>query len=225
MPAAVLEREMYTEAQAGRLLGVPQSTLHYWLEGGERRGKTYPPIIRLEPRGNRIVTWAEFVEAGLLRAYRRTHDVPMQQLRKFVDVLREELGVPYPLADHRPYVSARQLVYDAQTAADLGADFWLVTVMAEQLMLTPASQSFVERVEWDGNVAAAWRPDPNPLSPVRVSPKMRFGRPAIKGISTEAIWEQIEEAGEDISAVADIYRLSEREVRWAVAFENAARAA
>jgi uncharacterized protein (DUF433 family) len=225
MPAAVLEREMYTEAEAGRLLGVPQSTLHYWLEGGRRRGKTYPPIIRQEARGRRAVTWAELVEAGLLRAYRRTHDVPMRELRKFVDVLRDQLGVPYPLADRRPYVSARNLVYDAQTAAELGADFWLVAVMDDQLMLTPPSQSFVDRVEWDGDVAAGWRPDPNPLSPVRISPKIRFGRPAINGISTEAIWEQIEDAGEEISAVAETYHLTERDIRWAVAFENAARAA
>lgn len=57
---------MYTEAEAGRLLGLAQSTLHYWLEGGERRGKAYRPVIRLEPRGVRTVSWAEFVEAGLL---------------------------------------------------------------------------------------------------------------------------------------------------------------
>lgn len=61
---SVLEREMYSEAEAARLLGVAQSTLHYWLEGGERRGKTYPPVIRPEPHGHRTpVTWAEFVEA------------------------------------------------------------------------------------------------------------------------------------------------------------------
>lgn len=47
MRASVLDREMYTEAQASRLLGVAQSTLHYWLEGGERRGKSYRPIIRV----------------------------------------------------------------------------------------------------------------------------------------------------------------------------------
>lgn len=54
------------------------------------------PVIRLQPRGDRAVTWAEFVEAGLLREYRRTHRVPMAELRTFIDLLREELGVPYP---------------------------------------------------------------------------------------------------------------------------------
>lgn len=37
---SVLNREMFSEAEAARLLQVSQSTLNYWLEGGERRGKT-----------------------------------------------------------------------------------------------------------------------------------------------------------------------------------------
>ncbi len=49
MTTTVLDREMYTEAEAARLLRVSPSTLHYWLEGGERRNKTYQPIIRLSP--------------------------------------------------------------------------------------------------------------------------------------------------------------------------------
>ncbi len=34
----VLDRELYTEAEAARLLRLAPSTLHWWLEGGERRG-------------------------------------------------------------------------------------------------------------------------------------------------------------------------------------------
>ncbi len=64
----ILDREMYTEAAAARLLRVAPSTLHWWLEG---RPPRYRPVIRVEPTGSRNVTWAEFVEAGLLRSYRR----------------------------------------------------------------------------------------------------------------------------------------------------------
>jgi hypothetical protein len=71
MSASVLEREMFTEAEAARLLRVPQRTLNYWLEGGEVRGRVYRPVIRTEPRGGHAaVTWAEFVEAGLRRMRR-----------------------------------------------------------------------------------------------------------------------------------------------------------
>jgi uncharacterized protein (DUF433 family) len=215
---------MYTEAEAARLLSVAQSTLHYWLEGGERRSKTYRPIIRDTPRGTRTVTWAEFVEAGLLREYRRTHQVPMVELRKFVDQLRDGFGVPYPLADRRPYVSGRQLLYDAQTAAGLGAEYCLVAVANNQLVLTAPSEKFFQRVEWEGDMATAWRPDSHPDSSVRVSPTIRFGRPSVGGVSTETIWEQ-DDVGEEVEAIAEVYQLTVADVRWALAYENSRRAA
>jgi hypothetical protein len=142
----VLDREMYTEAEGARLLHVAQGTLHYWLEGGleggQRRGKVYRPIIRVEPRGSRSVTWAEFVEAALIREYRRTMNVPMGELRAFIDLLREQYGIPYPLADRRPFVMVRELVMQAQDAAGLGPEFCLVAAVRGQLILTPPSQSF-----------------------------------------------------------------------------------
>ncbi|MGH3404203.1 MAG: hypothetical protein ACRDRJ_17115 [Streptosporangiaceae bacterium] len=52
---------MFAEAEAARLLQLHQSTLHYWLEGREIRGRRYQPVIRPEPTGSRAVTWAEFV--------------------------------------------------------------------------------------------------------------------------------------------------------------------
>src|SRR5690606_39664564 len=60
---AVLDREMFTIGEAARLLRMPPSTLRWWLEGGTRRGKLYPPVIRREPTGSTTVTWGEFVEA------------------------------------------------------------------------------------------------------------------------------------------------------------------
>ena len=58
----VLDREVYSEAEAARLLRVPQSTLRYWLDGGNRAGRQHRPVIRLSARGDRAVTWAEFVD-------------------------------------------------------------------------------------------------------------------------------------------------------------------
>jgi len=49
---------MYSEAEAARLLQVPQNTLHYWLDGKAQSSKTYKPVIRLEPKDDRsAVTW------------------------------------------------------------------------------------------------------------------------------------------------------------------------
>lgn len=216
---SVLDREMFSEVEAARLLRVPQGTLHYWLEGGERRGKRYPPIIRERPRDTRTVTWAEFVEAGLLRQYRRERGVPMAELRAVIDRLREELGVPYPLAHEQPFVGeGRQLTRTVQDEVGLDPEFFLVAVARDQLVLTSASSSFFGRVRWVDGVAAGWRPHQED-SPVLVTPEHRFGRPMINGISTEVLWEH-DDAGEDVAAIAADFGLSSAEVRWALSYEN-----
>lgn len=221
---SVLEREVFSEAEAARLLRVAQSTLHYWLEGDERKGRRHKPVLRTEPRGARSVTWAEFVEAGLLREYRRTHRVPMVELRAFIDLLREDSGCPThsPTADRTS--PADKLVLQAQAEAGLDPEYGLVAAVGNQLLLTPPSAAFVERVTWDGDVAAGWRPDPNPQSPVRILPDVRFGRPSIKGFSTEVLWEQ-DEAGPGVEEITGTYQLDMPDVRWALAYENSQRAA
>ncbi len=225
MAISVLDREMFSEAEAARLLRVPQGTLHYWLEGGTKRGKSYPPVIRVEPRESRIVTWAEFVEAGLLREYRRELLVPMIELRSFIDQLRDELEVPYPLAHVRPFVGeGRRLMREAQDAVGLDADFCLVADVRGQLVLTPASDAFFSRVNWADGVATAWRPASDPESPVRIDPEMRFGRPSVRGISTETLWEHVD-AGEDPAETAEAFGITLADVRWALSYETARLAA
>ncbi len=220
----VLERKMYSEADAARLLRVSQSTLHYWLEGGERRGKRYEPILRVEPSGERVVTWGEFVEASVLREYRRSYGVPMVELRLFIELLRDELSMPYPLAAHRPFVGeGRRLLVKLQDKAHLDAEFWLVTLAGGQPLLTHPAESFVSRVEWEDGIAVAWRPHAEPGSPVRVRPNVRFGLPAVSGIRTEILWEHLD-ADEAFDEVADEFGLSVDEVRWAHAYETALRA-
>lgn len=219
----LLEREMYAEAEAARLLEVAPSTLHYWLEGKTgRAGKVHRPVIRQEPKGaGAAVTWAEFVEAGLLRQYRRELKVRLPELRAFIDVLRESFDVPYPLADQRPYVSGRELVMQAQEAAKLPGDFWLVTVAGGQLLLTGPSESFLRRARWDGDIATGWRPA-DEASTVLIDPSVRFGRPSVGGISTEVIWEHSED-GEDDDEIAEVFRLTPRDVAWALSYEKPRR--
>ncbi|MDP9355707.1 MAG: DUF433 domain-containing protein [Chloroflexota bacterium] len=223
MTTTALDREMYTEAEAARLLRLSPSTLHYWLEGGVRRGRTYQPIIRPEPKGGHAdVTWAEFVEASLLKQYRRDANVPMRELRTFVEVLRQSLGVPYPLAHRRPFVtSGRALVLEAQRQAELPGDWWLVAEASNQLTLLSTADAFYRRVIWDNDVAGGWR-IAGEDSPVVIDPDVRFGRPQVGGISTEVIWEH-KSAGESDEEIAEGFGLTESEVYWALAYEADSR--
>ena len=218
----ILDREMYTEAAAARLLRVAPSTLHWWLEG---RPPRYRPVIRVEPTGSRNVTWAEFVEAGLLRSYRREHDVPLKELREFIDRLRKEFQVPYPLADRRPYVgSGRRLLVDLQDRSHLDPEFCLVAIANGQTVLTAPGEEFFERVDWSGDQPVGWRPHEDPASPIRINPLVRFGMPAIGGISTEAIAGELD-GGASLEEVADDFGLDLDAVRWAQSYELSQRAA
>jgi hypothetical protein len=132
--------------------------------------------------------WAEFVEAGLLRSYRSEHEVPLKELREFIDRLRDEFQVPYPLADRRPYVgSGRRLLIDLQDRSHLDPEFCLVAIANGQTVLTAPGEEFFERVDWSGDQPAGWRPHEDPASPIRINPLVRFGMPAVGGISTEAL--------------------------------------
>ncbi|HEX4723983.1 MAG TPA: hypothetical protein VH333_15810 [Pseudonocardiaceae bacterium] len=228
MAISVLEREMYSEAEAARLLRLPPSTLNYWLEGGRRGGKIYQPIIREQPRGGHPpVTWSEFIEASWMRQYRRIDNVPMAELRVFITRLRERYGVPYPLAHFRAFANQGQLVLmqEAQTTAGLDPDFCLVAEVSGQLVLTPPADAYVRRIEWDEEHDApmAWRPHDDPDSPVRIYPDIRFGRPSVGGISTDVLWEQVDD-GADPNEVANDYGVTIRDVQWAVSYETAAHA-
>ena len=99
-----------------------------------------------------------------------------------------EFRVPYRLAGRRPYVgSGRRLLIDLQDRSHLDPEFCLVAATNGQVVLTAPGEEFYERVDWSGDEPAGWRPHEDPDSPVRINPLVRFGMPAVRGISTEAI--------------------------------------
>ncbi len=113
-----LERPVYGMSQAARLLGLRTDALRRWIDGYQRSGTTYAPVIREEPTSDDTVTWGEFVEAGYLREY-RAEQVTLQYLRPVIAILREELGVRYPLATLKPYTSGRNLALKVQKQVGL----------------------------------------------------------------------------------------------------------
>ncbi len=223
MTTTILDRPVYDETLAARVLSVAPSTLHWWLEGRDYRGRRYEPVLRTHPSGSREVTWGEFVEARYLREYRRTHGVKLHLLRSFISYMREEMGVPYPLAHARPWVGPdRHLFIEAQNRADLPPDLWAcVEPQSGVQLLLPAAESFLERVEFNepktGIVVRLFPAGPS--SPVVIDPEVRFGSPAIKGIPTEAIAEQVR-AGDPVESVANDFGLPLSLVIAALGYED-----
>lgn len=97
------DRLRYSLSEAARFLQVHSSTLRWWLEGGKRGDRVYPPVLREESTGASELTWYEFIEAGWLREYRG--HLSLRRLRPLIMSLREEFGVLHPLATVQPFVA------------------------------------------------------------------------------------------------------------------------
>ena len=216
----ILERPVYGVAEAAGLLGLRTDRVRAWLDGYERHEVRYEPVIRAEPNGVETVTWGEFVELGYLREYRRK-GVPLQRLRPVIAALRRELGTSYPLATAKPYVYDKELVLRLQEQVDLPHAIAIVIRSGQEILLTPETQRFFNKVEFEaGGSGAALRLRPaGPASPVVIDPLVRFGRPSVEGVATDRLWE-LHDAGETLEQIADGYDLALDTVRAAVAYEE-----
>ncbi len=216
----ILERPLYGASEAARLLGLRADRARAWLDGYERQGSRYPPVIRMEPTGEDIVTWGEFVELGYLREYRRK-GVPLQRLRPVIDELRRAFDTPYPLATAKPYVFGKELVLELQEKNDIPAAIAIVIRSGQQVLLAEDAHRFFRKVEFEppeeGDVRRV-RPA-GPASPVVIDPLVRFGRPNVAGVATERLWELFD-AGESAEQIAVGYDLDVGLVTAAVAYEE-----
>ncbi len=219
----LLNRPTYGLAQVDRLLGLPGGTARRWIDGYERAGKRYPPVVRESSTGDEIATWGEFVETRLLSEYREA-GVPLLRMRPAVQALRQELKVQYPLASARTWLRAegRELVRVVQEKVKLDSHLALVVVDSGQVLCWSAeADNFRSAIDWTGKGDDA---EPRRLRPIAgiadvvVDPLRGFGEPVVRGVRTEIIAE-LAKAGESQDAIAATYELERPLVEAAVRYE------
>ena len=88
-------RPLYSFPEAGRATGIPASTLRAWFVGttyGPRGDTTrFEPVIQRPDPNDVRVSFANLIEAHVLRALRTLHDVRMNSVREAVDLAQTEL--------------------------------------------------------------------------------------------------------------------------------------
>lgn len=217
-PVDLLERPIYSLGQVDWLLALSPGTARRWIDGYERAGKHYQPVIRIESTGEETVTWGEFVETRLLSEYRDA-GVPMLRLRPAVDRLRDELGLAYPLAYAKPFVWGKELVLRIQDEVSIPKKLALVVARNNQVVLTDPADNFLRSVEYEGEDGAIQRMHPLPeLRHVVIDPLRRFGDPVVRSVPTEVIAEQVR-AGDSIEMIGELYELSRDQVEAAIRYE------
>lgn len=218
MAHSLLDRAIYSYADVDRLVGLHAGTSRRWLEGYERGGRFYDPVLREEPSGIDAVTWGEMVEARLLAEF-RSKQVPVQRLRPAIVALRREFG-RYPLAHARPFldVEGRELVRAVQDEVGLDRSLQFVVVRSGQLLLTAATERFNAAVEYDER-GVVERLVPERRTPlVRMDPARTFGQPAIRGVRTETLAEAFR-AGTSREDLVELYELTREQIDDALRFE------
>lgn len=212
----LLDRPVYGMGQVDDLLGLTPGTARRWIDGYTRAGRTYAPLVRIEPTGEEIVRWGEFVETRLLSEYRDAGALT-KRMRPAIEKLREMFDTRYPLAHARPFVAGRELVLQMQESVGLDRDLQLVVIRNDQIVLTDPAVSFYEAAEFYDDVVHRLRPV-STIKEVVIDPLRQFGEPVVRSVRTEIIAEQVR-AGESMDAIADIYELDRKLVEAAVRYE------
>lgn len=223
LPDSLLDRALYSFADVDRLVGLPGGTARRWLQGYDRGGRVYPPVLRTESTGSEAATWGELVETRLLSEF-RSQRVSLQRLRPAVERLRQEFG-PYPLAHARSLleVEGRELVRRVQDEIGLDRHLQLVVVRNDQLVLTGEAERFTDALDFTEGIASALRPR-SETPQVRMDPAKAFGQPAVRGVRTDVVAEAYR-AGEPRDSIAALFDLSPEQVEQALRYEMITAAA
>ncbi|MBV9162638.1 MAG: hypothetical protein JO281_14055 [Pseudonocardiales bacterium] len=136
MTVSLLNHRVYGLSDVDRLLALPPGTARRWIDGYDRGGVHYPPVIRVERTRDEELTWGEFVETRLLAEF-RARGASLHRLRTTAVRLREEFG-DYPLAHARPFLDSdgRELVRHVQREVGITGHEMLVVVRSGQAMMS-----------------------------------------------------------------------------------------
>jgi uncharacterized protein (DUF433 family) len=169
----------------------------------------------------RLSFW-NLVEAHVLRALRLDHAVKLKAVRQAIDFAERELKLENLLRSRALSSSAGELFLDRYGE--------LMSLSSSgQLAMRDLLHAHLKRVEWSANDYPLrlypWLSsiDGGGDKPIVIDPDIAFGRPVIarKKIGTAAIAARLD-AGEESSALARDYGVTEDEIRQAAVYEHAA---
>ncbi|HQT95108.1 MAG: hypothetical protein B7Z61_08170 [Acidobacteria bacterium 37-71-11] len=212
----------YGLLEAAHYLRLPVATLRSWV-----RGRPYPtaqgdrwfrPLVAPASDRPLLLSFTNLVEAHVLSAIRREHEIRLDRVRSALEYVRRSLGVKRPLANQVFHTDGIDLF-----VRKVGE---LVNVSRSgQLALRDVVEAYLRRVEWDeAGLAARLYPTarltPDAPRLVVIDPRRGFGLPILMnaGVSTAVLAERFK-AGESMDELAADYGCSSLDVSEAIRFE------
>jgi len=166
-----------------------------------------------------MFSFVNMVEAHVLAAITRDHDVPLQKVRRALRFLGREFESTHPLIDRALETDRRDLF-----VREAGR---LINVSQEgQVAIGEVLEMYLRRIEWDEvGIAARLYPftakaEPQAPRAVLIDPRIAFGRPVLAGTSipTQEIAQRFK-AGESPESLAKDFRRDAREILEAIRCE------
>lgn len=215
----------YSIAEAAHYLLIPQATLRSWVLGREYPVKDgqrfFKPVIILPNQRRSQLSFVNLVEAHVLDAIRRQHDISLGKIRQAVSFLRKDLGSSHPLADQKMETDGCDLFVQK-----FGQ---LINISREgQLAMRQLLQAHLQRIERDlSGVALRLYPftrkrENSEPKFIVMDPYISFGRPVLAGtgIPTSVIADRYK-AGESVDQLAHDYGRKRPEIEEAIRCELA----
>lgn len=214
-PYRFLGRGVYSLAEARRYADLPASTARAWFLG-RADGKGRGAILTSDYQrvdSDFAISFLDLIELFVTGRF-RAFGIPMKSVRAAHAVLRDELSVPHPFAHSELSVHGKKVI--RRIAGELGGKvFYEVTT--GQLFFRDL-EAGLERIDYVAGLAARWRIGDGVL----IDPTVAFGKPTVRGAgtTTTVIAQQYWANGANAAVVADLFDLSEQDVKSAVGFEE-----
>ncbi|HLH21804.1 MAG TPA: DUF433 domain-containing protein [Chloroflexota bacterium] len=213
----IVQRPLYSYAEADYLAGVSRGTARRWLTGYAYMGSEGPHVVQPPITSRRdaqgAASFLDLVEIIAIGRMRQT-GLSLPRIRIVVHNCQEVLGVPRPLTRLRFKTDGRDIFVDC------GPVLLEVGKRKGQQAWTEVLEPFLRDLDYAHDVARRWWPLGHDGG-VLVDPDYGFGLPTVagSGVRTEIILEQFR-AGEPVAEIATDFNLSPQQVEQAVRFES-----
>lgn len=219
---------IYSFADAARFIGAKPRELRRWAIGYTHKSRDgadvfSSPLWRTQLFGTNIdgLGFKDLIELRFVHAF-RSEGVPIQLIRRTLEVARERLSAPYPFTCKKFRTDGRRIFLEV---IEETGDESLIDVERQQNVIQKViGPSLREGVELDiGGEATRWFPLKNSHAIV-FDPKRKFGQPILTDfdVPTVAIADAVKAESGDAKRVAKFFDLPLAAVRKAVEFESKA---
>ncbi len=221
------ELPAYGLADSSHYLAIPLATLRSWVRGRSYETTTgkqfFEPVIQLPDPREPMLSFMNLVEAHILDALRRIHEIPLLRIRKAIEFLSNRMHSEHPLAEEGLRTNDIDLFYDLLELKTI------INVSKWQLAFRDIVEPSLHRIEHDAD-GLAKRLFPFTRSRkidaprlIVIDPLVSFGRPVIldSGVPTGMVAERYK-AGESVDELAEDYGLQRNHIEEAIRYELAA---